>query len=153
MALGQPYDGGYWPDESDPLAQVPGYEKFHRLARKHSAMILIALRLSGYDAEADLLEASMVNKHSAPLVDVAKTSAAFEFSEVIRAAGKWVNKSNPRPEVKEKADLDAKIAPLLEFMKTTECFDLSMDERSRLMRQSVLMREYSQVLGERIAAF
>ncbi len=55
--------------------------------------------------------------------------------------------------VQEKADLDAKIPPLLAFFKTNECYDLPMDERSRLMRQSVLMREYSQVLGERIAAF
>ena len=55
--------------------------------------------------------------------------------------------------IEEKAVLDAKIAPLLAFFKTDTCLNLPMDERSRLMRQSVVMREYSMVLGERIAAF
>lgn len=55
--------------------------------------------------------------------------------------------------VEEKAELDEKIPPLLAFFKTDVCLNLPMAERCRLMRQASLMREYSKVLGDRIAAF
>jgi hypothetical protein len=55
--------------------------------------------------------------------------------------------------VAEKEELDAKLAKLLAFFQTDVCLDLPMAERNRLMQQSVLMRGYSDVLGERIAAF
>jgi len=62
---------------------------------------------------------------------------------------------------KEKLDLDGKIERLNAFINDLNVFinDLSRfnglpeDERVRLTRQETAMREYSSILGERIAAF
>ena len=53
----------------------------------------------------------------------------------------------------EKAELDAKLKKLDAFRCTEEHDALSILERARLGEQSVAMRRYSQVLGERIASF
>jgi hypothetical protein len=55
--------------------------------------------------------------------------------------------------IDEKSDLDGKLERLLVFVKTPIFRDLPIEERQRLLRQEALMREYSQVLGERISAF
>lgn len=55
--------------------------------------------------------------------------------------------------VEEKAELDSKLANLIPFLSSDTCHALPFDERSRLKRQADVMREYSGILGERIAAF
>jgi hypothetical protein len=55
--------------------------------------------------------------------------------------------------ISEKKELDFKLESLLSFIQTEDCLNLSMEERSRLLQQSLLMREYARVLGERIANF
>lgn len=55
--------------------------------------------------------------------------------------------------VDEKAELDSKLAKLIPFLSSDTCHALPFDERSRLKRQADVMREYSGILGERIAAF
>lgn len=55
--------------------------------------------------------------------------------------------------VEEKAELDAKRAKLDLFVYTTTFDDLPLEERRRLNRQLTAMNDYSQVLGERLAAF
>jgi hypothetical protein len=55
---------------------------------------------------------------------------------------------------KEKLDLDGKIERLNAFINDLNRFNgLPEDERVRLTRQENAMREYSSILGERIAAF
>lgn len=55
--------------------------------------------------------------------------------------------------VDEKTELDAKLDKLRPFL-TSEMFKgLPFDEQRRMLKQSVLMEYYSEVLGERIAAF
>jgi len=56
--------------------------------------------------------------------------------------------------VDEKAALDEKIALLTQFIAGSQVFGgLPLDERGRLKRQRLAMIEYSDILGERIAAF
>lgn len=56
--------------------------------------------------------------------------------------------------VQEKAELDEKLAKLHEFNSTNKVFFMmDQDERNRLLRQRVVMQEYSDILGARIAAF
>lgn len=55
--------------------------------------------------------------------------------------------------VDEKADLDEKLTKLVAFFGNPLWATLPSDEQARLSRQSEVMREYSDILGERIAAF
>jgi hypothetical protein len=55
--------------------------------------------------------------------------------------------------VNEKSELDAKIEKLDSFIHAEIYATLGDDERMRLMRQFCHMKDYSNVLGERIAAF
>lgn len=55
--------------------------------------------------------------------------------------------------VEEKMAIDARIVGMIAFFDTDVCLNLPMAERCMLMRQASLMREYSKVLGDRIAAF
>lgn len=56
--------------------------------------------------------------------------------------------------VAEKADLDEKLTKLRDFITESKTFfDLPDEEQDRLERQRDCMMEYSQILGERIAAF
>jgi hypothetical protein len=55
--------------------------------------------------------------------------------------------------VTEKTELDAKIEKLDVFIHGTIYAALAEPERMRLMRQFCHMKDYSNVLGERIAAF
>jgi hypothetical protein len=56
--------------------------------------------------------------------------------------------------VDERADLDAKIKKLADFIRFSPIFkELPGDEQGRLYRQHTAMRAYSGVLGERIEAF
>lgn len=55
--------------------------------------------------------------------------------------------------VDEKDELDGKVAKLRLYLKTGNYFGLSRDEQGRMLRQYLLMREYSDVLGERIVAW
>lgn len=55
--------------------------------------------------------------------------------------------------VAEKAELDEKLNKLLAFHGTETFNALPEEEQDRLIRQSVVMTDYSAVLGERIAAF
>lgn len=55
--------------------------------------------------------------------------------------------------VTEKRELDAKIEKLDAFLHGDIYPTLSPEERSRLTRQHCHMKDYSNVLGERIAAF
>lgn len=55
--------------------------------------------------------------------------------------------------VAEKAELDEKITKLSDFSNGDLFKTLPEDEKERLKRQFNLMRDYSAVLGERIAAF
>lgn len=55
--------------------------------------------------------------------------------------------------VEEKDELDTKLGKLRAFFDTQTFLSLPEDERRRLMRQSVVMTEYSTILGERITGF
>ena len=55
--------------------------------------------------------------------------------------------------VEEKASLDEKIEKLDAFIGTERFCALPEAEQARMVRQLAVMREYSGVLGERIAAF
>lgn len=56
--------------------------------------------------------------------------------------------------VEEKAELDAKIAKLADFIVFSSTYkSLGSDEKDRLNRQHAAMRTYSGVLRERIEAF
>ena len=55
--------------------------------------------------------------------------------------------------VQEKAELDEKLERLLAFLKGSIVKSLNGDEQYRLSKQAALMKEYSDVLAERIAAF
>lgn len=55
--------------------------------------------------------------------------------------------------VVEKSELDAKIEKLDTFRHGDIYHTLSVAERDRLTRQYAHMKDYSNVLGERIAAF
>lgn len=55
--------------------------------------------------------------------------------------------------VAEKSELDEKVEKLGSFVHGSVYASLAEPERKRLMRQLCLMRDYSTVLGDRIAAF
>ncbi|MGL4265202.1 MAG: crAss001_48 related protein [Afipia sp.] len=55
--------------------------------------------------------------------------------------------------VDEKRELDERIKKLTAFYSTSIFHGLPESEQSRLLRQGVAMRAYSEILGERIAAF
>lgn len=55
--------------------------------------------------------------------------------------------------VTEKAELDSKLIALKKFLDTPLFEKLDENEKSRLMEQSAVMGEYSEILGARIAAF
>ena len=55
--------------------------------------------------------------------------------------------------VTEKTELDGKLDKLNLFFTTKIYADLPEDEQRRLDRQATIMTRYSEVLGERIAAF
>ncbi len=55
--------------------------------------------------------------------------------------------------VTEKKELDEKLEKLKTFLNGKTFQTLPEDEQSRLRIQSNLMRQYSDILGERIAAF
>lgn len=55
--------------------------------------------------------------------------------------------------VMEKDELDAKLVKLNAFFATETYNALPVEEQGRLVRQSVAMTDYSNTLGERIAAF
>lgn len=55
--------------------------------------------------------------------------------------------------VQEKRDLDEKLSKLCAFLGSDLFLTLPTEERNRLTRQHNAMIQYSQILGERIAAF
>ena len=57
--------------------------------------------------------------------------------------------------VDEKTELDEKLSKLTTFINSEKFASIvsDEDERSRLVRQQQLMFDYSEILGERIAAF
>lgn len=55
--------------------------------------------------------------------------------------------------VDEKIELDIKREKLSAFYSTSVFHGLPESEQSRLLRQGVAMRTYSEILSERIAAF
>lgn len=55
--------------------------------------------------------------------------------------------------VDEKRELDDRREKLNAFFSTSIFHGLPESEQSRLLRQGVAMRTYSEILGERIAAF
>lgn len=55
--------------------------------------------------------------------------------------------------IAERKELDERLAKLIEFLPSPACLALDFEERCRLSRQSRIMAEYSQILGERIRAF
>ena len=55
--------------------------------------------------------------------------------------------------VAEKKELDEKLAKLSLFMTGIAFANLPAGEKDRLFRQEDVMKEYSGILGERIAAF
>jgi hypothetical protein len=55
--------------------------------------------------------------------------------------------------VDEKAELDERREKLDKFLDTETFENLPQHEKTLLVRQSYLMLEYSNILGERIAAF
>lgn len=55
--------------------------------------------------------------------------------------------------VQEKRELDEKLSKLSAFLVSDLYHTLPAEERDRLTRQHNVMTQYSQILGERIAAF
>ena len=55
--------------------------------------------------------------------------------------------------VEEKDELDGKIERLAKFKQSEQFVSVPKDEQDRLTQQLAVMREYSSILGERIAAF
>jgi len=55
--------------------------------------------------------------------------------------------------IDEKRDLDERLEKLTAFYSTPIFHGLAESEQSRLLRQGVAMRTYSEILAERIAAF
>ncbi len=55
--------------------------------------------------------------------------------------------------IDEKTELDEKIGRLKPFTVSDLFRSLPADEQQRMLRQQVLMELYSEVLGQRIAAF
>ena len=55
--------------------------------------------------------------------------------------------------VDEKKELDIKLDKLVEFLKSPKITSVNPDEHNRLTRQQYIMRQYSEVLSERIVHF
>ena len=55
--------------------------------------------------------------------------------------------------VEEKQDLDSKLEKLNLFVTSTKFDDVPLPEQERLKKQLLIMKEYSQVLSDRIAVF
>lgn len=55
--------------------------------------------------------------------------------------------------VDEKTELDGKLTKLTAFYDTPVFAGLDKEEQNRLTRQGQVMSEYSDILGQRIAAF
>ena len=56
--------------------------------------------------------------------------------------------------VDEKTELDAKAKALSDFIGNNDIFlTLDLEEQGRLKEQCEIMRQYSEILGQRIAAF
>jgi len=56
--------------------------------------------------------------------------------------------------VDEKTELDKKLTALSEFINSSSIFGtLPQEEKARLVCQEEVMKDYSSILGERIAAF
>ena len=55
--------------------------------------------------------------------------------------------------VSEKKELDQKIGRLAAFLDGETAATVSVEEIERMKRQFEIMKEYSQILAERIAAF
>lgn len=56
--------------------------------------------------------------------------------------------------VDEKAELDTKAKALSEFISNSPIFEtLDSDEQGRMKEQCEIMWQYSEILGQRIAAF
>ena len=55
--------------------------------------------------------------------------------------------------IDEKNELDEKRTKLCAFMEGSSFASLPEDERMRLAKQDILMKDYSDVLAERIAEF
>lgn len=55
--------------------------------------------------------------------------------------------------IDEKAELDSKLEKLIIFINGPTYTTLEQDEKVRLTRQGDVMREYSDILHERIKAF
>jgi hypothetical protein len=55
--------------------------------------------------------------------------------------------------VDEKAELDERLAKLVDFTRTSIFAGLDAEERNRLDQQAATMAMYSDILGDRIAAF
>jgi len=56
--------------------------------------------------------------------------------------------------VAEKAELDEKLGKLVKFIEGSEFFvGLADAEKARLVKQAGVMKDYSGILAERIAAF
>lgn len=56
--------------------------------------------------------------------------------------------------VDEKTELDVKLSALSKFISESSIFTaLADEERARLVCQEEVMKDYSEILGERIAAF
>ena len=53
----------------------------------------------------------------------------------------------------KRAELDDKLGKLLAFLGNDAAPPVSDDERNRLRRQAQVMREYSDILGQRIQAW
>ena len=55
--------------------------------------------------------------------------------------------------IDEKAELDEKVEKLGAFIHSDAFTNVETEERARLYRQFVVMKNYAKILGERIAAF
>lgn len=95
-----------------------------------------------------------------PLPDHSDHSSGLLLGDVRSHAGNpmgLLQRMNMQPHqqrvVDEKAELDEKRSKLDFFLRTMTFKDLSQDEAGRLLRQSKCMGTYSEILGERIAAF
>ena len=55
--------------------------------------------------------------------------------------------------VEEKKELDEKLEKLIVFLDSDKFDRLPPEEQDRMSRQQEVMEEYSDILGERIAAF
>ena len=55
--------------------------------------------------------------------------------------------------IEEKKELDARLAKLLDFIRSEEFGNIRISDGTLLMRQSAVMELYSEILDERIKTF